>query len=294
MSSIAEIKTHYNFTSGDADNLVKLRAVMQRRADEFVAEFYNHIRRFTDTDKFLKDETIVKKHQDALKVWFAGLFSGDYGERYFAELEKVGMAHVKIDLPAHYVNASFHFVRLYAVGVMHKEIAASDERDYMERSIGKILDMNLDVFTSSYIAEEKKVFLSPKVESFLIHLANRFSHGLNIILVLGLVVLGALAIVLVGYDLLHILDGDLEKGLLATLGGLLMLWLVIELMDAEIKHLKGGKFAIKVFISVALVAFIRKVLIVSFKSGEYQAQLSLIAAIAVLGGVYWLVSKVKD
>ena len=48
------------------------------------------------------------------------------------------------------------------------------------------------------------------------------------------------------------------------------------------------------FISVALVAFIRKILIMSLKSGETQAQLSLIAAIAVLGGVYWLVSKVKD
>ncbi|MEK6792137.1 MAG: protoglobin domain-containing protein [Deltaproteobacteria bacterium] len=294
MSSIAEIKAHYNFTSGDADNLVKLRAVMQRRADEFVAEFYNHVKHFTDADKFLKDEATVKKHQDALKLWFAGLFSGDYGERYFAELEKVGMAHVKIDLPAHYVNASFHFVRQYAAGVIHKEVIASDERAYMERSLEKILDMNLDVFTSSYIAEEKKVFLSPKVESYLIHMANRFSHGLNIILVLGLILLGALVIVLIGYDFMHILDGDLEKGLLSTLGGLLMLWLVIELMDTEIKHLKGGKFAIKVFISVALVAFIRKILIMSLKSGETQAQLSLIAAIAVLGGVYWLVSKVKD
>lgn len=294
MNTTSEIKAHYNFTSGDIDNLVKLRAIMQRRADEFVAEFYNYVRRFADADKFLKDEAIVKKHQDALKLWFAALFSGDYGERYFAELEKVGMAHVKINLPAHYVNASFHFVRQYAVGVLHKEVIASDERTYIERSFEKILDINLDVFTSSYIAEEKKVFLSHKVESYLIQMANRFSHGLNIILVLGLVVLGALAIVLIGYDLLHILDGDLEKGLLSTLGGLLMLWLVIELMDTEIKHLKGSKFAIKVFISVALVAFIRKILVMSLKSDETQAQLSLIAAIAVLGGVYWLVSKVKD
>ena len=119
---------------------------------------------------------------------------------------------IKIDLPAHYVNASFHFVRQYAAGVIHKEVIASDERAYMERSLEKILDMNLDVFTSSYIAEEKKVFLSPKVESYLIHMANRFSHGLNIILVLGLILLGALVIVLIGYDFMHILDGDLEKG----------------------------------------------------------------------------------
>ena len=69
MSSIAEIKAHYNFTSGDADNLVKLRAVMQRRADEFVDRVLQPCKKhFTDADKFLKDEATVKKHQDALEA----------------------------------------------------------------------------------------------------------------------------------------------------------------------------------------------------------------------------------
>ncbi|MDO8427221.1 MAG: phosphate-starvation-inducible PsiE family protein, partial [Deltaproteobacteria bacterium] len=196
---------------------------------------------------------------------------------------------------AHYVNAAFHFVKQYVHGILLKEVGGAEERQRLELSVEKILDLNLDAFTSSYIEEEKKFFLSQKVESYLIQLANRYSHGLNLVLVFGLVVLGLMVMGLFVYDIMHIFDGDIEKGLLSTLGSLLMLWVVIELMDTEIKHLKGGRFAIKVFISVALVAMIRKILVTTLKSEAVEAQVSLIAAVAVLGVVYWLVAKVdKD
>jgi hypothetical protein len=57
------------------------------------------------------------------------------------------------------------------------------------------------------------------------------------------------------------------------------------------KDIQGAKFTIKVFISVALVAVIRKILVTSLKTDAVEAQLSLLVAVAVLGGVYWLVSK---
>jgi len=292
METIEKIKSHYNFTAGDVKNLQSLKPVMEKYRDAFVVEFYNYVKNFDDAGRFLKDEATVRRHQDFLKIWFIRLFEGEYGPMYLKELEKVGMAHVKITLPAHYVNAAFHFVKRYTHDIIVKELDGNNDRAYLERSVEKILDINLDVFTSSYIEEEKKFFLSQKVESYLIQLANRYSHGLNLVLVLGLVVLGIMVMGLFVYDMMHILDGNIEKGLLSTLGSLLMLWVVIELMDTEIKHLKGGKFAIKVFISVALVAMIRKILVTSLKSDAVEAQVSLVAAVAVLGAVYWLVSKV--
>ncbi len=294
METIERIKAHYRFTDEDVSNLVALRPVMERRREEFVVEFYNYVKNFEEAHRFLKDEATIKRHQEALKVWFMKLFGGSYDSLYLAELGKVGLAHVKISLHAHYVNAAFHFVKRYIHETLRKEYSDQEERARLLRSADKILDINLDIFTSSYIEEEKKFFLSQKVESYLIQMANRFTHGLNLVLVLGLVILGFMVIGLFGYDLLHVLDGDLEKGLLSTLGSLLMLWVVIELMGTEIKHLRGGKFAIKVFISVALVAVIRKILVTSLKTDAVEAQLSLVGAVAVLGAVYWLVSKVDN
>jgi hypothetical protein len=59
--------------------------------------------------------------------------------------------------------------------------------------VEKIIDINLDVITSAYVEEEKRAtFVSRRFESYLIQFAKRFSYGLNLILVLGLVALGAL------------------------------------------------------------------------------------------------------
>lgn len=163
-------------------------------------------------------------------------------------------------------------------------------------ALGKVLDINLDILTSSCIEEKKNIFfISKKAENKLIGFARRFSYGLNLVLVLGLVILGLTVLGLFAYDLTHIFAGNIEKGLLATLGSLLMLWVVIELVDTEIDHLKGAKFSVKVFISVAMVAVIRKILVASLKteSAAIEAQYPLIAALAVLGFVYWIVTKTE-
>jgi len=289
---IEKIKSHYGFTSQDSKNLRGLLPLMQMHREKFIHEMYHYIKDLEDADKYLKNQEIVERHQKALGEWYMNTFAGDYGFAYFSELERVGMAHVKVGLEAHYVNASMHFCKRFLHNVLRAEIQDQQERAYLMGSLDKILDINLDIFTSSYIDEEKRtIFLSHKFESFLIRSAKRFTYGLNLILVIGLVGLGGMVLWLVGYDLMHVFDGNIEKGLLATLGSLLMLWVIIELMDTEIEHLQGKKFAIRVFISVALVAMIRKILISTLSHGDVSQQLSLMVGLAILGGVYWLISK---
>ena len=297
MESIEKIKAHYAFTSGDAANLKQLKPLIEKYKDEFPKEFYNYIKHFEDASKFLKNEEVIKKHQDSLKEWFMRLFSGEYDVHYIRDIERIGLAHVKIELPTHYVNAAMHFVRLYCLRILDKEFSLDvRERRYLKESVDKILDINLDILTSSYLEEEiKTYFLSERVESYLIQFAKRFAYGLNLILVIGLVIMGIMVVGLFAYDVAHIFSGDMEKGLLGTLGALLMMWVVIELVDTEVKHLMGGKFAVKVFINVALVAVIRKLLVTTLKAEAEASYLSiiLIAAIAVLGIIYYLLSRVE-
>jgi uncharacterized membrane protein (DUF373 family) len=294
METIERVKTHYHFTDKDAENLVRLKPLLDGYADEFVVEFYRYIKNFQDVDKYLKNEASIRRHQDALKKWYRKLFAGEYGADYMKGLEKVGMAHVKINLPAHYVNAAFHFVKDFINARIMKEFPDCTECVDLQRSAVKILEINLDIFTSSFIQEEKKFFLSKKVESRLVQAAMRFSYGLNLVLVLGLVAIGVMVVMLFVYDMNYVVHGHIETGLLRTLGTLLMLWVVIELMDTEIRHLKHGGFAVKVFVSVALVAIIRDILITTLKEHEsVETRITLIAAVAVLGGIYWLISKVE-
>jgi uncharacterized membrane protein (DUF373 family) len=95
-------------------------------------------------------------------------------------------------------------------------------------------------------------------------------------------------------DVQHIFTGDLERGIIGALGSMLLLWLMIELMNTEISHLKGGKFHISVFVGVALVTMIRETMIATLKHEKPEAIYYLIAAILVIGFVYWIVTRAEE
>ncbi|MDT8316907.1 MAG: protoglobin domain-containing protein [bacterium] len=293
---IKKVKENYEFAKWDENVLLRLAPLMEDSADEFIEAFYGKIMKFKNASTYLKNEQIISKHRGALIAWFLKLFRGPFDDEYLYYLEGVGYTHVKVGLPSHYVNVSISFVQNFCLDIIARKVRNGEERSDMITALGKIMDINLDVLTSSYIKEEKNIFFfSKKAENKLISFATRFSHWLNIILVVGLVILGLMVLGLTAYDLTHIFNGNIEKGLLATLGSLLMLWVVIELVDTEVDTLRGGRFSIKVFISVAMVAVIRKILVTSLKSGAgtADAQYTLIAALAVLGVLYWLITKTE-
>jgi len=291
-SQFDKIRENYRFEEKDAKLLSNTYEIMKKYSNEFIEAFYNKIMSFHNATTYLKSDRLIDSHKQHLEKWFLSIFNGPYNEDYLYYLEGIGYRHFKVQLPSHYVNVSIAFIREYCTEIIKKEIPECRERIDTISALSKILDINLDVLTSAYIREEKNVFfISKRAETKLINFTRRFSHGLNLILVMGLIMLGLFVLGLFGYDVMHILRGDFEKGLLATLGSLLMLWVVIELVDTEVEHLKGAKFSVKVFVSVAMVAIIRKILVTSLKSEAVEAQYSLIAALAVLGGLYWLVSK---
>ena len=292
--AIDRVKENYAFTEWDVKVLLRLATIMEKHTEDFTDEFYSKITKFKNAAKYLKNQKIIDKHRDAIKGWYLKLFNGPFDDNYLYYLEKIGYTHVKIDLPSHYVNVSINFIRNFCIEVLMNEVPDCEERSDMIVSLGKILDINLDVLTSSYIQEEKNIFfISKKAEGKLINFAKRFSYGLNLVLLMGLVILGLTVLGLFAFDLTHLFTGDIEKGLLASLGSLLMLWVVIELVDTEVDHLKGSKFSIKIFVSVAMVAIIRKILISSLKSDEVNAQMFLLVALAVLGAIFWIISKTE-
>ena len=72
---------------------------------------------------------------------------------------------------------------------------------------------------------------------------------------------------------------------------LLIIWMMIELMDNEIKTLKGGKFNILVFIGVIIVALIREILISTLRHDALDTQAFLAGTLLILGVVYYLVAR---
>ena len=113
----------------------------------------------------------------------------------------------------------------------------------------------------------------------------------NYLLASALIIVALFAIGLFGYDiyLLFIGQTTIEKGILKTLGSLLILWAAIELIDEEIKHLRGGHSALAAFVALAIATLIRKILIVSLSPERAKEILMYGLLVLCLSIAYWLI-----
>jgi uncharacterized membrane protein (DUF373 family) len=290
MITMQELREHYRFTDGDAELLLSLQSLAQEHLDSFSQEFYDYLYGLPDTAAILNKCNRVHLRQ-MHNTWFLSLFSGIYDNHYLSHLVRIGHAHVRVGLNVHFVNAAMNQVRHFLLNLIDSSYHDREQRRLLREAVEKMLDMNLDVMGSSYREEEmKKVFLSRRVESYLITATERFTFGLNLVLVLALAGLSISVVCLFVWDISHIFQGNIEKGILSALGELLILWMMIELMDNEIKNLKGGKFNILIFIGVIIVAIIREILISTLRHDDLTTQGFLAGTLLILGIVYYLVS----
>jgi uncharacterized membrane protein (DUF373 family) len=86
----------------------------------------------------------------------------------------------------------------------------------------------------------------------------------------------------------------LERGGLSVLGSILILYAISELLSEEIKHIRGSALSLKIFVSVALAAVIRKVLIISLSPEKFPELITLSLVILALGVVFWLIYRVES
>ncbi|HTG01391.1 MAG TPA: protoglobin domain-containing protein [Nitrospirota bacterium] len=295
MRSFKDIKHDYRFTEEDEKRLAGLRQLMEEHADEIMGTLSLWIVGTKGAAQFFNEESRKTHVFQSQREWFLGLFAGKYDNRYYEKLIRIGATHVKHNVDTHYMNRSINLVRNACTGIL--QLQEEDKAETTSRiiSLGKILDISLDVITSSYIEEEMRVY-SPvyKVRSALISFSERFSHTANLMLVLALIGLTLGVVWLFIQDVMGMFASGIESGIISSLGSMLLLWLMIELINTEISHLKGGKFHISVFVGVALVTMIRETMIATLRHEKPESVYYLIAAILVIGFVYWIVAKAED
>jgi len=293
MRTFQEIRQNYRFGQEDIDLLNGLAPLIDSQADRLVDDFYAFLQEMPDTAAFLTDEQRLGRLRRAHRAWLLALFSGPFDEHYFQRLTRIGQAHVRVGLSAHFVYVAMNFIRQRLRHLIETELDPSSHAA-AGQAVDKILDLNLDVIARTYHeAEMKRVFLSYKLDDALIRFARRFTFGLNLLLLLGLIALGAGMVIVLFHDVSLIFRGSLEKGLVAALGSLLILWLAIELLDAEVDRLRGGELQLSLFIGVAMVAFIRKILVATLAHEDLKVEVLYLAGILVLGLIYWLISRTE-
>jgi uncharacterized membrane protein (DUF373 family) len=283
----------YDLTDEDISNISSLKDIAYKNANNFVEELHKYISRFDNYSKFLYDEEIKNRHKEKLKLWFLDLFNGKYNEDYFRKVKKIGEIHAQIGLPSHYVSATMTFIRSFLHGIILENYDVFHRQEELKLSIDKLLDINLDIMTSSYIDESQFYIAKTKIETNIVRLSSRVSYFFDVGLVSLLVITSFLIFFLFISDIgkfLFVSNSSFEHTVINILGAMLILWTIRELLEEEVKRLKGKKFALNVFISLAMAALLRKILIFSLEPQKPEEVAILGLLVLVLGIVYWLMN----
>jgi uncharacterized membrane protein (DUF373 family) len=292
MRTFDEIRKNFRLGEEEEDMLHRLAPLMEPQADQVVDDFYHFLLDIPYTAKFLEDPERLARLKGFHRSWLMALFTGPFNESYFQRLERVGLAHVRIGLSAHFVYVAMNFLRDRLKGILTE--MEPGERGTAAVALDRILDLNLDIIARAYHqAEMRRFFLSYRLDDALIRFARRFTFGLNLLLLAGLIGLAGGMVMVLLNDVGLIFRGQLDKGLVSALGSLLVLWLAIELLEAEIDRLRGGELQLSLFVGVGLVAFIRKVLIATLSHEEVKTELVYLVGIFIFGIIYWLVARTE-
>lgn len=292
MQPMESILTNYDFHHQDEEHLHQLAELLLPIQDKFAKDFYKHLMQNDYTATFFQSPQAVRRREETIMDWLRAILTSKYDHRLLMQLTRIGEVHVKIGLEGHYVNSAMSFIRRYFQGHLVNAVADPVHRDRLLETLDKVLDISLDVMTGSYReAELKKVFLSQRVEFWLVKWSERLMHGLNLILMIGLVALSLGVAALLGTDILFAFQDDLEIGVIKSLGSLLILWMMIELLHTQVHQLKGGKFNVRIFVDLAMVAFIRKVFVATIESKDPLSFGLLLAGLLILGLIYFLIGR---
>ncbi len=292
MHSIESILEHYDFTDQDEALLRDMADLFLPLQERFADDFYRYLQEDDYTSAYFRTDTAITKRKETIRWWLKEILTSRYDGRFLLKLVRIGKVHVKIGLDGHYVNAAMGFIRRYFQDHLNQLVSDPDRREILIGTLDKALDISLDIMTSSYReAELKKVFISQRVELWLVKWAEKLMHGLNLVLMIGLVALAIGVTLMLTSDIFYALTVNLERGVIKALGSLLILWMMIELLHTQVQQLKGGKFHVRIFVDLAMVAFIRKIFVATIDEKDAVSSALLLGGLLVLGLIYFLIGR---
>jgi uncharacterized membrane protein (DUF373 family) len=270
---------------------------MLEYADQFVDEFYDYmILKIQLPDSMTPD--VIQKHQNMLKIWYKRFYEGKIDNKYLEYLVNIGNTHIKFHITQDMFNIMSNWVRQWFHEKIFQNVSDDIKRKELLFSMHKLMDINKDIISDAYYTTEIKkysVFLS--LRDFIISVSERIEFVTQIIILSFLIFLTISAAVYFLFDMVVLMKMKPDFFIIKALSSLLMIWVLSELLYTEINIIKGAKFKISTFVGVALIAFVRDLLIMTLEhTGSIEKLLLIILSITVLGLVYWLVTitETKD
>ena len=295
MNSYDVYKKYYSLDEDEIELTLKLSDIVEENLELFISSLLAFYSTEEDLKPFFAKEENEKQFRKNVTNWLTRLFKPPFDKDYANFIKKIGIVHANNNVNPHYINVGIGLIRHTLTDIIRNYFKDVDSRVKMINLANRLLDFNLDIINSNTRKRElENQFLKVKIENRLLSFAEHFSRFLNIIIIIMLVLLSGAILIFFVKDFMLIFHGKIEEGIITTLGTMLILWMMVELMEVEIRNIKNKSINIVVFISVVLVAFVRKILIATFENPKLEKQIFLVGTVLVLAIVHYLIQKSRD
>ena len=165
------------FGEEDVEHLRRLRPVLEKHADTFVAAFYRHLLSFEATHRLLADPDVKKRLLGVQREYLLSLASFPIDAAYFESRSAIGTTHVRVGLgPRWYLGAYALYQRLLVPVICEHFRANAALAERIVVSLHKRLMLDAQLAMESYIGlrEERLTFSNRELAATSRELEHRY------------------------------------------------------------------------------------------------------------------------
>lgn len=294
MRYFKDIQNSYEITGKDTLNMKKVSDNILRFKDEFSKDVQKYILvRIKSEDTF--DEQTEEKHLQMLKIWYEKFLQPELSTEYINFTKKAVEFHMGISVDHATYLSIFSYIRNWIHEKIFQNLDNDVERKDVLLTFHKFMDIEMSLISSFYTETEiGKYTRDFSLRGLLIVYSEKFSLFMHFLLVAFLILLTLGAVYALGSDIILNFEQHRKNIIIYALGSLLVLWVLTELLHTEIQAIRGGKFRISIFIGVALIAFVRELLILKLQHKDTSTDVYIaIGSILALGIVYFITAYVE-
>ena len=148
MEVFEKMKGFIDFDDKDIQHLKALAPLFAKHGGSITDQFYTTLGNYPETAKLIEGRVDMLKATH--RRWMSELFLGEYGEAYFQNRVRIGLAHVRIKLDPFYVEGVMSFLRTSGLLAIREEFKDVDMACSHATSFLKILDLDLLIINLAY------------------------------------------------------------------------------------------------------------------------------------------------
>ncbi|MGN6104891.1 MAG: ATP-binding protein [Kofleriaceae bacterium] len=154
-----ELFSYIGFGADDAARLRALHPVLEPHFPDIARRFYDALWANPTAAAVLSGPEQIERLRVTLIDWMSTGLLGPYDDRFYSRRSRIGRRHVAIGLQQRYMFAAMNVVRT-AYNDLIGELCPPDQVEAIERSVHKLIDVELAIMVGHYQLDSEDQLLS--------------------------------------------------------------------------------------------------------------------------------------